>query len=363
MGARGDVRFEVLAADVALRTLREPWREWSRRTSPFGSPAFFAAWHRAFGEERTAFVLVGRRAGVPAVLLPLFHTREAPRRWSSLGAFRADYSEACAADDDDALGHALWAWLESGAPCESTKIARMPERSLLGRSVPLGSFERRGRALHAATSLVRFRTLSRVHSGRHDEHPFADAALIAELSTRLHERNVKRKVNMLGRMGAPPVYEVVRGPDMARLLPAFFDLHVANFRGTERVSQFEAAADRSFYGHLVRDPELADLVVMDVLRVAGRPVAMHLGFEQDRVFYYYKPAFDLALGKASPGRILLAFMFERAHQQGMQRFELLKGNEGYKSEWTNHSATTITTSVSRHRFSDVARRAVHQWRG
>jgi CelD/BcsL family acetyltransferase involved in cellulose biosynthesis len=81
---------------------------------------------------------------------------------------------------------------------------------------------------------------------------------------------------------------------------------------------------------------------------------MHLGFQHGGVIYYYKPAFDLEFGKASPGRILLSYMFARAAEQGMQRFELLKGNEAYKSEWTNRCMPTLTSTLTRRTLRQAA---------
>jgi len=359
--ARRSLEFSTVPAEEALRSLRATWHAWSANVSPFGTPAFFEAWHAGFAPERRAFVVVGAERGQPALVLPMFHPQATPRQWFSLGAFRADYSEVCARADDAELGDALWEWLEGAAPCDSVKLARIRTDSLLAKTVPMSSFERKGRVLRAARSLLRGPIVRDIATARHEEHPYADRTLVGELATRLHERNVHRKYNMLVRMAGAVAYERRRGREIAELLPAFFAMHAAYFRATGRESQFESAGDRRFYEALATEHELADVLAMDVLLAGGKPVAMHLGFLHAGVVYYYKPAFDMELGKASPGRILLAFMFEYAHQRGVHRFELLKGNEGYKAEWTNASATTLTTSITHRRVTDVARRAARHW--
>jgi CelD/BcsL family acetyltransferase involved in cellulose biosynthesis len=357
-------RFDVLAASE-LAPHRHAWRVWGDRpgVSPFASPAFFDAWCRAFGDERPASVVIGQRGRELALVLPLWHLAGVPRRWESLGAFRADYPEPVIAEDAAELGRTFWQWAEREAPCQFIRLARVPRDSLLGRTVPDATFERRGRTLRAARNLVRARALRYLYSDTLREHPYADRAAIRQHAAKHPAANSRQRIRMLAKMAGGEVsYTRLYGRDVADALPAFFAMHVTTFAGTGRASQFESARDRVFFEHLVGHPEHARALHMDVLTAAGKPAAMHLGFEQGGVLYYYKPTFELTLAKASPGKILLSHMFVRAEADGLDRVDLLKGTEAYKAEWASETRTTITSRLVWPSVGEAVRAAVRRWR-
>ena len=336
------IRFEVV--EQLDDATREAWRRWSERSAtPFGMPAFFDAWRAAFRADKATFLIVGREDNALRFLAPMWHHRGDPNTWCSLGALRADYTDVLV--ESDAVAAAFWRWLATRAPCRSAKLPLLPSASPLVRTAPPSSSSRARRLLALARTLARGGRPRFVRTHVHHDHPFADRSFIAEVAPRLQSRDTKRKLNVLKRDGEL-VYEVVRGARaLSPLLPTFFDMHIANFAGTARTSQFLAAHERAFYEQLVAQPELDGIVYMDVLRVGARPVAMHLGFQHRRCVYWYKPAFDLAMAKGSPGRVLLAHLFARAAAEDCERVDLLKGIEPYKSEWANQCHDTSSTTL------------------
>ena len=101
--------------------------------------------------------------------------------------------------------------------------------------------------------------------------------------------------------------------------------------------------------------------LLDVLSVGGKPAAMHFGFHHPDAIYWYKPAFDLELSKGSPGRVLLAHLFARADAQGLDRVDLLKGTEDYKTDWANHSRETITSTLIARTPRELVRALTDRW--
>lgn len=359
MRADRRVELEVVAGED-LHRYRAAWVDLSRESSvtPFGFPGFFAAWREAFTPDRTGFAVIGVVGSSLELILPLWCTPERSNDWNSLGAFRADYTEATSRDEDPEIAAAFWTWLTRRAPCRSARLARIPADSYLGRTIPATAFERRGRMLTAASSLLIARRARYLTTHIHDEHPYADRTQIELQADRLERSATRRNLKMLEKYGAV-AYETVFGTrELLALLPTLFDMHVANFAGTGRASQFENANEQRFVEALAIQPDLAGVIYMDVLRVGGRPVAMHLGFQHGGRIYYNKPTFDLDLGKASPGKTLLAYLFARAKQQGIERVDLLKGTESYKSDWANHSRRTITTMLVERGLRELARATV-----
>jgi CelD/BcsL family acetyltransferase involved in cellulose biosynthesis len=353
------LQFELVSGDAIPSSLRSGWGKHAAEASvsPFAWPAFFDAWCSAFSDDRIGLVVAGWDRDELAFVLPIWHSRDRPSDWETLGAFRADYTEAIARQRPMEAGAAFWRWLERDAACRTAKLARIPADNLLARTVPSSTLARRGRVYRGAINLMRSRRLRYVSTDTQQEHPYADRTLIVQLAERLDARYMRRNMKMLSKAGGDLSYAVIHGARaIAPLLPRFFELHVANFAGTGRTSQFESDRDRAFYQALVEHPELGETIYMDVLRVADRLVAMHLGFQHQGCIYYYKPAFDLELAKASPGKILLAHIFARATQQGVHRVDLLKGLESYKTEWANRSLTTLTSSLVHRDAHDVLRR-------
>lgn len=356
-----DLRFEVIGASE-LGRLRPTWNEWSQRAgTPFAFPAFFDAWSVAFQRERTAFVVAGFGDRTLRFLLPLWHANGRPDEWSSLGTFRADYTECLTASDDPAIGEMFWRWLARRAPCRSAKIAMLPSDSLLGRTAPKPALGISDRAYQAAASLLRSGKARYSTTSVQAVHPFADQPHIRELATRIDSRETRRKLNVLRRDGEVS-YTVLHGAtSIAPWLQTLFDMHVSNFEGTGRASQFAAAQERAFYNALVTSRELDNIIYLDLLTVGSRPAAMHLGFQHRKRIYWYKPAFDLQLAKGSPGRVLLAHLFARADREHVERVDLLKGDEPYKKEWASASRSTISTTLVERPLREIISTYVRRW--
>lgn len=353
-----NLRFEVVHG-LLPDAVRTAWREFSQRATPFATPAFFDAWCTAFSRERSGFVVVGFHGDAPQVVLPLWHPRADPQSWFGLGEFRADYTEAVAVTDNIALGKSLWSWLASAAPCRLVKLPRIPSDSLLARTAP--PHDMRARVYDAATSLLRRGRARYQETRTHSEHPYADRAHVELLAQRLDSKETRRKINVL-RRGGELTYEVLRGPAITARLPAFFDMHVAAFTGTGRASQFDVPAERAFYQALATSEALSEVLVLDVLAVGERPVAMHLGFQQHGRIYWYKPAFDLALAKGSPGRVLLANLFARAAREEVQCVDMLKGDEPYKNDWANRVRPTLTSTIIERSLREIVEGIAKQLR-
>ncbi len=69
---------------------------------------------------------------------------------------------------------------------------------------------------------------------------------------------------------------------------------------------------------------------IDLLTVAGSPVAAAFDFVDDDALYLYNSAYAEHASDASPGIMLLTMMIERSIDEGLRRFDFLKGDEPYK---------------------------------
>jgi len=72
-----------------------------------------------------------------------------------------------------------------------------------------------------------------------------------------------------------------------------------------------------------------------LLKVGGSIAAYHLGFQMKGTFFCWSVAHDPDFSKYSPGKILMRLHIEHCFQTGMQEFDFMAGEEGYKSHWTD----------------------------
>jgi len=72
-----------------------------------------------------------------------------------------------------------------------------------------------------------------------------------------------------------------------------------------------------------------------VLRLDGKPAAGLYGFLYHRTFYFYQSGFDAVYDKYSVGLVTMGLVIKRAIEEGAEEFDLLHGDEPYKSHWSN----------------------------
>jgi CelD/BcsL family acetyltransferase involved in cellulose biosynthesis len=66
--------------------------------------------------------------------------------------------------------------------------------------------------------------------------------------------------------------------------------------------------------------------------VGGKRVASTFSFTYSGTFYLYNSAFAAAAAALSPGIMIVVLLIRRCIEQGMRRFDFLRGTERYKFE-------------------------------
>lgn len=74
-----------------------------------------------------------------------------------------------------------------------------------------------------------------------------------------------------------------------------------------------------------------------VLRLDGKPAAALYGLLYDGKFYYYQSGFDPTYKRQSVGLITMGLSIQAAIEEGAREYDLLRGDEPYKSHWSSHS--------------------------
>lgn len=90
-----------------------------------------------------------------------------------------------------------------------------------------------------------------------------------------------------------------------------------------------------FHENLLKNCLSTGIVDFSSLTVGDTPVAWHLGFHYHGRYYYYMPCGNPEFAVCSPVKVHLSYLMGEAAERGDKVFDHLRGEENYKSGWSN----------------------------
>jgi len=152
-----------------------------------------------------------------------------------------------------------------------------------------------------------------------------------------HRYNFRRKLKRLNRDYVMQ-FEQVRGEEQCReSIGLVIALHNQRWRDRGGSDAFHTPGLVGFHQEFSRIALKRDWLRLYVLRLDGKPVACVYGFLYRRTFYFYQSGFDAEYGRHSVGLVAMGLAIRRAIEDGADEFDLLHGNEAYKSHWSHDS--------------------------
>jgi CelD/BcsL family acetyltransferase involved in cellulose biosynthesis len=329
----------ALDDDAAFDRLAGEWRalhDAAPTATPFQSWEWARAWwaHRRRGR---LCILCARDAdGALVGLMPLV---VAPyglaRRVTFLGAPEADYQDLLAAPAHaDAVRDAFVRWLAAAARrWDVIDLPDVREDSALATLAP------------PAPGLVARSFIHRVCPYLSLDQNGADWRLAAgkQLRTR-----IGRKQRQL-RRDHQVDFDLAGGDELPHALDDLFWLHNRRWRRRGLAGAFARPSVRRFHRELAQRFAARGWLRLHRLRVDGKTRAAFYCFADGARVYYYLSGFDLALGRYSPGTVLMARAVEEAQAGGARVFDLLRGDENYKREWGAREHRTMRVVVTKRR--------------
>lgn len=126
-----------------------------------------------------------------------------------------------------------------------------------------------------------------------------------------------------------PGAQVVRSTP--ETLDADLDLFIqAHQRSDGEKGTFMSDARAKFFHAVARDFSERGWLSLDSLIAGDRILSTMFSFRFREVFYLYNSIFDREFSALSPGLILVSRLIERCIEEGMGRFDFLRGRERYK---------------------------------
>lgn len=139
--------------------------------------------------------------------------------------------------------------------------------------------------------------------------------------------DIRRQIRRLEELGNLQFENIYTINDALKILPDFLQHHQNRWPNSYKAPKF--------HENLIKYGLENGLVDFSILELNSEIISYHLGFKNEKCYYYYMPAINFDFSKYSPGKIHLYFLFESAFKNRIDIFDHLRGDENYKSGWTN----------------------------
>ena len=145
---------------------------------------------------------------------------------------------------------------------------------------------------------------------------------------------------------------------IVRATEEFLQLHRARWSVEGGSDGLSDERHEAFHRDAAQRLAQAGMLRMYTLYAARRPVASVYGVIHGAKFNYYQSGYDPNWACKSVGLVLLARTVQDAFGEGLKEFDFLRGNEGYKADWSREERWTIQIRLWRGTRARVARAAL-----
>ncbi len=333
-----------------LEEHRDEWISFGDRSmlaAPFCHPKIWLAWLAIFIKFDPIIYELRKGPDIVA-LLPLY------RQGSSLYLAtdeHLDYQDIAAVSDDAASELLAAVVVQEGKRGRTLTFEKVAEHSRLHRVLTSPRLAETAAIRHRYWSMCPTTTFEVKRPG-----PFLDS-----LSGR-QRKDHKAASRRLRESFPDHVVEHLSGTAIGSTsLDQAARLHRENQYRKKGASVF---TDRDFAAFLERQAALGSLLVLSTLRESpdGALLAFSLGYFSGDTYYYYITAYDGALAALSPGRVLLIETLGHCADRitgSRLRFDLLSGEESYKSRWASSFYEVSRFQVIPRRLANLPRVAAY----
>lgn len=318
-----DLRIDLISDFKQLEALASDWaRLWSFGPSRevFGTLEWTRACWRAYGEGRRLSTLIIRRGDTVVGIWPLALNCGLLQ---PVGTPHSDYNDLLChpADAREVLAAALTVLRAKSFSWRKGAVENIPE----GGNLWLAASGLIGEG-RSGLYLARGSTCSKIlFEGQAD--------YIAERV--LGNKHLKRKEKRLSSLGKIEFSHLEDRAEIRELLPDFFQQHLGRRALLGERSMFYEERERFFYQCLVDEFDPRSVLRFGVLRLDGKPIGYHLGFEIDHKLTSYKPTFEASLAKWSPGEVVFKKVFAYVAERSLRECDLTIGLEEFKNRFAN----------------------------
>lgn len=331
---------EIKEAQPQVEVIRDLERfnaiapEWDRLVTQWGSDGLFLShtwfrtWWESFGAGNELHIVIVRSGSELVAAAPMMRTR------ANIYGFKADslhaifnhhtprYDFIIANNQDPRYYEAIWRELSAHADCEMIVLAQVPEAS---RTIP--SIE----TLAKRDGWLAGQWIAPVS-------PFI--RLDCDYDTYFNTLrsgcrfNLTKRYTRLSRAGPVDVEVVTDRDAVEEAMLHGLRIEAAAWKGAKGTAMNSDPAVAKFYTRLAtREAELGQLR-LTFLRAGGKRISFNYLVENRTRCYALKIGYDPEYHVYSPGNMLLNLILKDAFARGIEEYDLLGGDDGWKFEWT-----------------------------
>ena len=315
----------------------------------FQTYEWFECWWNAFGHDKELFVITLWDGAALSAIAPLMIVRRLGlRQLEFVGSPNGDYQNFVLGSDPDRVLVSLATFLrDSRREWDALVLRNLPMDSITYRRFPgllaslgINSTDLEQERVACPTIMVSSRP--------------------AETRQILQRYSMRRRIKALQQAGDVTFRRCTTHQEIDRELPRFFAQYVERRRGTAAAASFMRPEVTAFYSSLAHALLTNGWLHFSVLECGGRAAAFHLGFEYGGRLYWYKPSFDPALSRLSPGKVLLSHLVRDALERGLNELDFTVGAEAFKyrfadTQRTNANVRAFASAWLYHSFRGMAR--------
>ncbi len=115
----------------------------------------------------------------------------------------------------------------------------------------------------------------------------------------------------------------------------FIKLHEMKWNSEGKLGAFIEDEFRNFHMDVAESFAKKGWLGLYFLMVDGEPAAAQYTFEYSHKMYYYLAGFDPKYSDYSVGNLLIMFLLKQCIEKGFTEYDMTRGDEPYKMQWTN----------------------------
>jgi CelD/BcsL family acetyltransferase involved in cellulose biosynthesis len=124
-------------------------------------------------------------------------------------------------------------------------------------------------------------------------------------------------------------------------------MHLRQWVGRpDRGLSFDNGDFTRFYVDSVSAMSAAGMLMLSELRLDSRPIAFYYSYYLRDCYYGYRPTYETAYGKLSPGGVLHLELLESLHRLGFHRFDFMRGAMDYKFRYASGSVRNASLAFT-----------------
>jgi CelD/BcsL family acetyltransferase involved in cellulose biosynthesis len=148
-----------------------------------------------------------------------------------------------------------------------------------------------------------------------------------------HRANVRRRERALDKAFTVRFELAASDDERQAALEALIGFHSQRWTTSRGSTAFATPELRAFHEDATRKALASGRLRLFVLRLDDAIAAVMYGFVHDNRFYFYQHGFSDAYSQHSVGLVLMAMTIRAAIDAGLDEFDMLYGDEPYKSLW------------------------------